>query len=295
MNDRVIIHLDNEGVADVRLNRADKMNALDSAMIEGILAAQDQLRAEPRLRAVVLHGEGRAFCAGLDLSRFRSMAAEETGRGYTLADRTHGIANAPQQTAWGWRDLPVPVIAAVHGVAFGGGLQIALGADIRYVTSDVKLSVMEIKWGLVPDMAGIALLRDLVRGDVARELTYSGRIVHGEEAVRLGLATWAGHDPLTHARELARKIARSNPDAIRSAKRLWNRSIDADAAELLLNESREQDRLIGSPNQIEAVRAEMEQRQQQKRTDGSGFAAGAHQQFRQMGRVHFVKPIRARR
>jgi phage tail sheath protein FI/enoyl-CoA hydratase/carnithine racemase len=258
MNDRVVIHIDNDGVADVRLNRADKMNAIDSAMIEGILAAQDRLRTEPSLRVVVLHGAGRAFCAGLDISRFREMG---TDRRHTLADRTHGIANAPQQTAWGWRELPVPVIAAVHGVAFGGGLQIALGADIRYVTSDVKLSVMEIKWGLVPDMAGIALLRDLVRGDVARELTYSGRIVHGEEAVRLGLATWAGHDPLTHARELARKIARSNPDAIRAAKRLWNRSIDADAAELLLNESREQDRLIGSPNQIEAVRAEMEQRQ----------------------------------
>jgi len=260
MNDRVIIHLDNEGVADVRLNRADKMNALDSAMIEGILAAQDQLRAEPRLRAVVLHGEGRAFCAGLDLSRFRSMAAEETGRGYTLADRTHGIANAPQQTAWGWRDLPVPVIAAVHGVAFGGGLQIALGADIRCVTSDVKLSVMEIKWGLVPDMAGIALLRELVRGDVARELTYSGRIINGDEAVRLGLATWAGSDPLARARELARSIARRSPDAIRAAKRLLNRSADADAAALLVTESREQERLMGSPNQIEAVRAEMEQR-----------------------------------
>ena len=260
MNDRVVIHLDNEGVADVRLNRADKMNALDSAMIEGILAAQDQLRAEPRLRAVVLHGEGRAFCAGLDVSRFRSMAAEESGRGYTLADRTHGIANAPQQTAWGWRDLPVPVIAAVHGVAFGGGLQIALGADIRCVTSDVKLSVMEIKWGLVPDMAGIALLRELVRGDVARELTYSGRIINGDEAVRLGLATWAGSDPLARARELARSIARRSPDAIRAAKRLLNRSADADAAALLVTESREQERLMGSPNQIEAVRAEMEQR-----------------------------------
>jgi len=260
MNDRVVIHLDNEGVADVRLNRADKMNALDSAMIEGILAAQDQLRAEPRLRAVVLHGEGRAFCAGLDVSRFRSMAAEESGRGYTLADRTHGIANAPQQTAWGWRDLPVPVIAAVHGVAFGGGLQIALGADIRCVTSDVKLSVMEIKWGLVPDMAGIALLRELVRGDVARELTYSGRIINGDEAVRLGLATWAGSDPLAQARELARSIARRSPDAIRAAKRLLNRSADADAAALLVTESREQERLMGSPNQIEAVRAEMEQR-----------------------------------
>ena len=258
MNDRVVIHLDSEGVADVRLSRADKMNAIDSAMIEGILAAQDRLRAEPRLRAVVLHGEGRAFCAGLDVSRFRSMGSGET-RGHTLAGRTHGIANAPQQSAWGWRDLPVPVIAAVHGVAFGGGLQIALGADIRYVSSDVKLSVMEIKWGLVPDMAGIALLRELVRGDVARELTYSGRIVNGDEAVRLGLATWAGADPLAHAREMARNIARSNPDAIRAAKRLCNRCPDADAAALLASESSEQERLLGSPNQIEAVRAELAQ------------------------------------
>jgi enoyl-CoA hydratase/carnithine racemase len=257
MNDRVVIHLDNEGVADVRLNRADKMNALDSAMIEGILAAQDRLRAEPRLRAVVLRGEGRAFCTGLDISRFREMG---TGRRHTLADRTHGIANAPQQTAWGWRELPVPVIAAVHGVAFGGGLQIALGADIRYVSADVKLSVMEIKWGLVPDMAGIALLRELVRGDVARELTYSGRIIDGNEAVRVGLATWAGSDPLAHAREMASSIARSSPDAIRAAKRLLNRSADGDAAALLVSESSEQDRLMGSPNQVEAVRAGMEQR-----------------------------------
>jgi enoyl-CoA hydratase/carnithine racemase len=179
---------------------------------------------------------------------------------HSLADRTHGIANAPQQAGWGWRELPVPVIAAVHGVAFGGGLQIALGADIRYVTADVKLSVMEIKWGLVPDMAGIPLLRELVRGDVARELTYSGRVIDGDEAVKLGLATWAGADPLSHAREMARSIARSNPDAIRGAKRLMNQSSDADAAALLLSESREQDRLMGTPNQLEAVRAGMEQR-----------------------------------
>ncbi|MBB6093960.1 enoyl-CoA hydratase/carnithine racemase [Povalibacter uvarum] len=260
MSDRVAIQLDSEGVADVRLNRAEKMNAIDSAMIEGILAAQDRLRAEPRLRAVVLHGDGRAFCAGLDISRFSSVGAERSGRSYTLAGRTHGIANAPQQTAWGWRDLAVPVIAAVHGVAFGGGLQIALGADIRCVTSDVKLSVMEIKWGLVPDMAGIALLRELVRGDVARELTYSGRIIDGNEAVRLGLATWVGADPLAHARNMARNIARRNPDAIRAAKRLLNRSSDADAATLLASESHEQDRLMSSPNQVEAVRAETEQR-----------------------------------
>src|SRR6185436_4767239 len=189
MNDdpsRVRVTVDERGVAEVAMVRADKMNAIEAAMFKGLIDAIDRLRTDKRVRVVVLHGEGRAFCAGLDMGRFREMGSGQTSA--TLGDiveRTHGLANGPQQVAWGWRELPVPVIAAVHGVAFGGGLQIALGADIRYVTSDVKLSAMEIKWGLVPDMAGIALLRELVRGDVARELAYSGRIIDGDEAVRL--------------------------------------------------------------------------------------------------------------
>ncbi|UVE18965.1 crotonase/enoyl-CoA hydratase family protein [Pseudomonas sp. LS44] len=260
MNDRVLIQIDDDGVADVCLNRADKMNAIDAEMFDGILAAQAQLRETSGLRAVVLRGDGAAFCAGLDMSRMQNMAQGQSGRAYRLSDRTHGLTNAPQQAAWGWRELPVPVIAAVHGVAFGGGLQIALGADIRCVAPDTRLSVLEMKWGLVPDMAGFPLLRELLRGDVLRELVYTARILTGEQALTLGLATWVGADPLAHARELARQIARSNPDAVRAAKRLLNQTADANSAELLQNESIEQDRLVGSPNQREAARAGLEKR-----------------------------------
>jgi enoyl-CoA hydratase/carnithine racemase len=174
--------------------------------------------------------------------------------------RTHGKANGWQQVAWGWRELPVPVIAAVHGVAFGGGLQIALGADVRLVHPDTKLSVMEIQWGIVPDMAGCVLLSEFVRPDVARELTYTGRLVGDAEAVALGLATRVSEDPLRDARELARQIAGRNPEAVRAAKRLFNGASPVDAAAVLLAESREQQAILGTPNQVEAVRAGLEKR-----------------------------------
>lgn len=261
-NDRVAVELDPDGVARVRLSRADKMNALDGAMFDGLLAAGARLRRVAGLRAVVLCGEGRAFCAGLDMGSFGCMAASGTvgGNLSDLVTRTHGLANAAQQVAWQWRELPVPVVAAVHGVAFGGGLQIALGADLRYVTAEARLSVLEIQWGLVPDMAGMVLLRDLVRDDVARELTFSGRIVEGEEACRLGLATRVSPDPLAEALAFARAVAQRNPDAVRAGKRLLNRLHDDDAAALLLAESQEQQRLIGSPNQREAVAAALAKR-----------------------------------
>lgn len=260
MNDRVLIEIDDDGVADVCLNRADKMNALDAEMFDGILAAQARLREARGLRAVVLRGAGRAFCAGLDMGRMQHMAQGSSGRDHLLAERTQGIANNPQQVAWGWRELPVPVIAAIHGVAFGGGLQVALGADLRCVAADARLSVLEMKWGLIPDMAGFPLLRELLRGDVLRELVYTARVVDGAEAVQLGLASWVGVDPLARARELARQIAQSSPDAVRAAKRLLNQVSDASEAELLQRESLEQDRLIGSPNQREAAIAGLQQR-----------------------------------
>ena len=177
-----------------------------------------------------------------------------------LMVRSHGIANAPQHVAMAWREVPVPVIAAVHGVAFGGGFQLALGADIRIVAPDAKLSVMEIKWGIVPDMAGMVLMRELARTDVVRELTYTGRIFSGTEALALGFATRLSADPLADALQLARDIAGKNPDAVRAAKRLLNAAQRDSAAELLLMESREQTSLIGSPNQVEAVKANMERR-----------------------------------
>jgi len=264
LNDRIRIDLDAQGVAEVRLSRPDKMNALDFAMFDGICAAIDQLKAERSLRAVVLHGEGRAFCAGLDMERMGKIAAEAAGGFRDLRGRTHGAAltmNSAQYVAQGWRELPVPVIAAVHGVAFGGGLQVALGADIRLVTADLKMSVMEVKWGLVPDMAGIVLMRTLLRDDVMRELTLSGRVVLGDEAVALGLATRVCADPLAAARELAAGIAQRSPDAIRAAKRLLNLAASgATDAAVLQAETDEQVALMGSANQKEAVRANLDKR-----------------------------------
>lgn len=256
---RVRVDVDANGVAEVAMVRADKMNALDRGMFEALIAAVAQLRGDARVRAVVLHGEGRAFCAGLDKSSLQGIADGGAGIG-DLVPRTHGLANFWQQVAWGWRDLPVPVIAAVHGVAFGGGLQIALGADVRCVHPEAKLSVMEVKWGLVPDMAGCVLLTELTRADVARELTFTGRVVSGVEALSLGLATRTSEDPLADARAMARQIAASNPDAIRAAKRLFNTASPVDAARVLVAEAFEQQRLIGSANQREAVQAALENR-----------------------------------
>lgn len=259
--DRIRITRHDNGVAEVAMVRADKMNALDEAMFRSLLAAQDELRALPDVRAVVLHGEGRAFCAGLDRSRFQEMGSGRTSG--TLGDlvaRTHGAANAAQQVAWGWRQLPVPVVAAVHGVAFGGGLQIALGADIRVVHPATRMSVLEIKWGLVPDMAGCVFLTELVRPDIARALVFTGREVSGTEAAAIGLATEVHDDPLAHARQLAARIAAWSPAAVKAGKRLLNAALPTDAQAVLLAESHEQARLIGSAEQREAVMAGLEGR-----------------------------------
>jgi enoyl-CoA hydratase/carnithine racemase len=261
MKDRVSIDL-RDGVADVRLIRADKMNALDPAMFEGIIEAGVELAAMKGVRAVVLSGEGKAFCAGLDMGSFAAMKADgDAVPGVRdLTRRTHGIANRPQHCAWLWRELPVPVIAAVHGVAFGGGFQIALGADIRYATADTRFSVMEIKWGLVPDLAGTQLMRHLAREDIVRELTYTGRVFDGREAERMGFVTRLVEDPRAAALETAREIAAKSPDAVRAAKRLLNGAVASDAATGLMAESVEQQKLIGSPNQLEAIMSNLQKR-----------------------------------
>jgi enoyl-CoA hydratase/carnithine racemase len=260
MEDRITVTM-NAGVADVRLVRTDKMNALDDAMFGALVAVGERLKSEKGLRAVVLSGEGRAFCAGLDMGNFGQMASGPRGASANLETaRTPGGANRAQQAVMVWREIPVPVIAAVHGVAFGGGFQLALGADLRFVAPDTRLSVMEIKWGLVPDMAGIALLRGLVRDDVARELTFSGRIFSGEEALDLGLATRVCQDPRAEALAFAAAVAEKNPDAIRAGKRLLDLAVEADQPTILMSETIEQVKLIGSPNQVEAVKANLEKR-----------------------------------
>jgi enoyl-CoA hydratase/carnithine racemase len=261
MKDRVSITID-DGVADVRMIRADKMNALDEAMFDGLIEAGDQLRANAEVRAIVLSGEGRAFCAGLDMGRFQAMSdnGEAIAGKRDLRPRTHGIANKPQYSAWQWREMPVPVIAAVTGVAYGGGFQIALGADIRYATPDARFCVMEMKWGLVPDVAGTQLMRHLAREDIVRELTYTARVFSAAEAKEYGFVTRICDDPIREALALAREISLKNPHAVRAAKRLLNEAVLTDPPTGLQAESAEQVKLIGSPNQIEAVRANLEKR-----------------------------------
>ena len=255
-----------DGVVELQLARADKMNALDPAMFDALIDAGERLRSDTEARAVVISGRGKAFCAGLDMQSFERMdqgginVMGEGVAGVDLLVRTHGLANAAQQVAMTWRNVPVPVIAAVHGVAFGGGLQVALGADIRIVAPDTKLSVMEIKWGLVPDMAGMVLMRELARSDVVRELSFTGRIFSGEEAFKMGFATRLSAEPLADALQMAHDIATKSPHAIRAGKRLLNASLSHSTAEMLLAESVEQKALIGSANQLEAVRANIERR-----------------------------------
>ena len=206
---------------------------------------------------IVVMDSGSATMAAL-LSHSADLVIAGTGE--LLAARTHGVANRAQYAVWGWRELPVPVIAAVHGVAFGGGFQLMLGADMRYIAPDTKLSIMEIKWGLVPDMAGTQLMRHIVREDIVRELSYTGRIFSGEEAGKLGFATRVVADPRAEALAVAREIAGKNPAAIRAAKRIYNDAVYQDAEAGLTAESVEQIRLIGSANQVEAVMANLQKR-----------------------------------
>ncbi len=251
------------GVADVRLNRPEKLNALDPAMFDALVEAGQRLGADPSVRAIVLSGEGRGFCSGLDFASFAAMAGADAGAGVTrpLGRRDEGsIASRGQQAAFVWTELPVPVIAAVHGVALGGGFQIALGADLRIVAPDARLSVLEIRWGLIPDMTGTHMLPRLVPLDVAKELTWTGRMVSGEEAVGLGLATRVSDDPHGDAMALAAALAAANPHAIRAGKRLLNQSGFVSQADQFRDEASTMAALIGSPNQVEAVAAYFEKR-----------------------------------
>lgn len=256
-NDRVSLELGANGIAQVRLARADKLNALDRAMFDSLIAVGQALFETSGLRAVVLAGEGKGFCAGLDLASLT--APGSLGEGH-LSERTHGNANQFQQVALQWRKLPVPVITAIHGVCFGGGLQIAGGADVRVVAPDARLAVMEVKWGIVPDMGGFALWRGLVRDDLLRMLTYTAQEFTGDEALAHGFATLVDADPVARATALAEAIAQRSPHAVRAAKDLFSRAADASVGEVLMAESVAQQRLMGSRNQREAVAAGLEKR-----------------------------------
>lgn len=268
MDERVTVSID-DGVADVRLSRPEKINALDGPMFSAIVDAGERLKADRSVRAVVLSGEGRGFCAGLDFSSFQAMAGTGGERGPAVGEAeapaeagstARRITHLGQQCAYVWQEIEVPVIAAVHGVALGGGCQIALGADIRICSREARFSMLEIRWGLVPDMTGTAMLPHLVGIDVAKELTFTGRMVGGEEAVRIGLATRVSDDPLDDALTMARDIAAKSPEAVRGAKRLLNRAPFASLEEQFRDERATIGSLIGGKNQVEAVTAYFEKR-----------------------------------
>lgn len=248
--ERVVVEIDGP-IAEVRLNRGAKHNGLDRRMFDGINTAIEQLKNDTSIRVVVLYGDGPSFCAGLDFAGF-------DGDPTSILDRPDDqLANVAQQVSYGWIELPVPVIAAVHGNCFGGGLQIALGADVRFVTPDARLSVMEAKWGLIPDMGITAALPRLVGIDHALELTYTARIISGEEAERVGLCTHVSEEPLAAARALAQEIAGRSPDAVRMTKRLYREAWHMAPAEGLRLETDLQVQIMGKPNQMAAVVAGM--------------------------------------
>lgn len=260
MPELVIVTIENH-VADVRFNRPEKYNALSFDMITAMADAIDRLSKENAVRAVVISGEGKGFCAGLDFENFAALQSQQGGRLGNLAQR-HGnrITNIFQHIAYGWKQLPMPVIAAIHGVALGGGCQIALGADIRYCTPDARLSIMEMKWGLIPDMSATQTIRDLVSIDVAKELIFTGKTIRGEEAGRLRLVTRVCENPHEEAMALAGQIASQNPAAVRAAKKLLNEVWHGDSARALLMESEVEMTLLGTPNQLEAIAANFEKR-----------------------------------
>lgn len=261
--DRVSITI-TDGVADVRMTRADKRNALDNPMFLALAAAGERLKTEPGVRVVVLSGEGSSFCAGLDFATMSALAgggerpaAAEGNPGEMAEGR---ITHLGQQVCWVWQEVPVPVIAAVHGHAIGGGIQVALGADIRIVHPDTQMSVREVHWGLVPDMAGTMMLSQLVRADVAKELVLTARMFDGREAHALGIATRLSDNPYDDAMAMAREIAGRSPDAVRAGKALLNGLFNQGAAEQFAAERKYIGSLIGRPNQMEAVMSNFEKR-----------------------------------
>ena len=260
MSDRVLVSI-NDGVADVRLNRPEKLNALDGAMFKALADAGESLKDRSDVRAVVLSGEGRSFCAGLDFSSFQEMGSSEGKNETDTENRLQGrITHLGQQAAWVWQELEVPVIGAISGHALGAGFQIAMGPDIRLVHPDTKMSVLEIRWGLVPDMGASVLLPPLVGLDVAKELYFTGRMISGTEAAQLGIATRVSENPRADAMELAAEIAGKNPEAIRRMKPILNGIGERSTAQRFAAEREHIGALIGSPNQKEAVSAFFEKR-----------------------------------
>ncbi|HEY0905173.1 MAG TPA: crotonase/enoyl-CoA hydratase family protein [Marmoricola sp.] len=242
---RYVTHTIDDGVAQVRLNRPDKLNALTLQTLDELVSTAQELRRDRTLRAVVLSGEGTSFCAGLD---FASALKSPVGIVQRFVPRPWRGTNTFQEACWAWRRLPVPVIAAVEGHCYGGGLQIALAADFRIATPDSEWSVLEARWGLIPDMTGIRTLAELIGIDTAKRLTMTAQMLSGKEAADLGLVTELAADPVAAATDLAREIAQRSPDSVAATKRLFNGTWTASPRATFARERIEQVVLLATAN-----------------------------------------------
>lgn len=230
-----------DGIADVRLDRPDKLNGLTLPMLHDLAAAARELRRDKQIRAVVLSGAGDSFCAGLD---FKAVTSDPKQLPLGMLPRPWRGTNVFQEACWAWRRVPVPVIAAVHGHCYGGGLQIALGADLRITAPDAEWSVLEGKWGLIPDMSGVRTLSELVGIETAKRLTMTAEIITGEDAARIGLVGQVDPQPYDAARALAEALAQRSPDALVAAKRLFDRRWRSSARHTFARERWEQTKLL---------------------------------------------------
>jgi enoyl-CoA hydratase/carnithine racemase len=250
---RVTLSIEND-VAVVSLNRAEKRNALDMAMFESIDKISRQLRKNRKIRAIIVRGEGVDFCSGLDI---KSMMSKKSSTFSLLAKWLPGQSNLAQRVSSNWRKIPVPVIMAIQGRCWGGGLQIALGADFRLATPNASFSIMEGKWGLIPDMGGNMALREIVSKDIAMKLAMSAEIISAQTALEYGLITGISDEPLQDAMQLARQLADRSPDAVAAVKKLYHRNWFKSDRRMLAKESLYQVRMFLGKNQNRAVKRQL--------------------------------------
>lgn len=246
---RVLIDIE-DGIATVTLNRPEKYNGLDMPMFEAIARAARTLRKDRSVRAIILCGAGEAFCSGLDV---KTVSKNPVNFLKLLIKPGRKISNLAQDVGYLWRDVPAPVIAVTHGYCFGGGFQVALGADFRFSTADCQFSIMESKWGLIPDMSLTVTLRELVPIDLAKELTMTARQFSGKEAKAMGLVSRVSDDPMSEALAFARELAGRSPDAVAASKLLFNHSWNATDKVALGWETKLQKKVLGRANQRTAI------------------------------------------
>ena len=243
-----------DNIAFVTLNRAEKRNALDMTMFKTIDNISRQLRKNREIRAVIVQANGEDFCSGLDV---KSVLSKKSSAMSLLAKWLPGQANLAQRVSYNWRKIPVPVIMVIHGRCWGGGLQIALGADFRFASPDASFSIMEGKWGLIPDMGGNLALRELVSKDVALKLTMTAEVVPAQQALDYGLITLVSDEPLEQARELVAQIIERSPDAVGATKKLYHQNWFKADWLMLAKESYYQVKILMGKNQKRAVRKQL--------------------------------------